>query len=64
MSHEHQLDLIAMTLLVSVVVVFVIELLVELSPKFCRLKWSLGWYTARYLGIACAILLAVNVLTD
>jgi hypothetical protein len=53
---------IAISLLACVVIVFVIDMAAELDVPFLRYKWGLLWYAARYLGIICAILLALDKL--
>lgn len=64
MSRHVQLDILAIALLVSVLYVFFIDIAVERYERFLNLKWTVSWYAARYIGIVCAILLAIDTLTN
>lgn len=63
-QNEDLLVGLAIALLISVTIVFVIDLVTELmsDDRWLRYKWSLLWYAARYLGIISAVLLALDVL--
>lgn len=64
MNRYTQLDILAIILLISVTFVFIVDLLAEHYDRLLPFKWTMGWYAARYIGIICAILLALDTLTN
>lgn len=65
MATQALMYIFAIILLISVTIVFLIDVSVELGIKpALRLKWTLLWYGARYVAIVCGVLLALNVLFD
>lgn len=64
MTLATQLDIFAVILLVSTTFVFIIDVMVERYGKLINMKWTAAWYAARYTGIICGILMAVNILLE
>lgn len=65
MYRQDLLDLLAAVFLVCVTFVAVVDACTELRVRyFLEIKWSLSWYVARYIGIVCGILLAIDTLAN
>lgn len=63
MLYQDVLHSLAIVILVCVVIVGLVDLGETMGNGFAlRVKWSLLWYGARYVGIVCAVLLALDVL--
>lgn len=63
MTRQDQLQLLAVVFLCCVAFIFVVDVGWGLNINWIiRLKWSLLWYTARYLGTICGTLIALDIL--
>jgi hypothetical protein len=63
MTHRELDHVLAAIVLVCASAILVVDIAEELNADIARnFKWSLGWSILRYLGIVCALLLALDVL--
>lgn len=62
MTHHEISRILAGTFLVCVSYVFLIDICEEMGSEFAlKLKWSLSWTLARYIGGISGTLLALDV---
>lgn len=63
MTHQDLLHLFAAVFLVCIAIISIIDIGWSMDiDRIIRLKWSLLWYTARYLGIISGTLMALDIL--
>jgi hypothetical protein len=62
MTYEDWMELFAKIVVICLAVTILIDLAAEFKVSVAlRLKWSLFWYSIRYVGYGCAIALAISV---
>lgn len=62
MTHHEISRILAVVVLVVATFIFVVDVAENAGSVIAlKIKWSLGWTIMRYLGITCAVLLALDV---
>lgn len=64
MSHEQWLELFAKILAFCIGFLVIVDGGTEMNLRWAnRLKWSMWWEVMRYVGMGCAVLLVISVLS-
>lgn len=65
MSHDSWLELLAWVMVCCVSIVLIVDLLTEFSVHIAlQFRWSICYNAIRYIGVGCAVALALDVIRN